>query len=77
MHSIEEATKAAEVILIAMPPTAVVEIAKGLGELTNKIVIDATNSVFAKPGPYNNASEVLRDLTKCQNVVKCFNSTGF
>ena len=72
-----EAGLAAEIIIFATPPVSVIELAKSLGNLVDKVIIDATNSVFSKPEPYPNASEALRDLTSCPHVVKCFNTTGF
>jgi 8-hydroxy-5-deazaflavin:NADPH oxidoreductase len=52
-------------------------VAKSLGNVANKIIIDATNSVFAKPEGYNNAFEAFTVLTNSTKIVKCFNSTGF
>jgi hypothetical protein len=43
----------------------------------DKVIIDATNAVFAKPAPYQNGVEALLALTDSKHVVKCFNSTGF
>ena len=76
VQSVDQAVAFSEVILVALPIPAVVSVAKGLEDLTGKVVIDATNSVFGKPEPYSNAFEVFEALTKAQ-VVKCFNSTGF
>lgn len=75
--SVNEAVQEAEVILVALPIPAVVEVAKNFGALQNKIIIDATNAVFQKPAPYAHAVEAFKALTKCEDVVKCFNSTGF
>lgn len=41
-----------EVILIATPPTAIFEIIEQLGDVTGKVIIDATNSVMNYPEPY-------------------------
>jgi len=76
-HTISEAAEAAEVILVATPPQAVIALAGQLGDVTEKVIIDATNALFVKPEPYSNASEALRKLTLSRHVVKCFNSTGF
>ena len=73
----QDAARAAEVILVALPIPAVVEVAKSLGDLRGKIVIDATNAVFQAPEPYAHAAEAFKALTHCEHVVKCFNSTGF
>ena len=76
-HSISEAVKQSDVILIAVPPTAAIDIAKAMGDVTGKVIIDAVNSVRAKPEGYNNTFEVFIDLSKSAEIVKCFNSTGF
>lgn len=75
--SVPEAAKDAEVILISVPVAALKEVAKALGEVKGKIIIDATNSVLHRPEPYAHGVEAFKVLTKCEDVVKCFNSTGF
>ncbi|MCU0414782.1 MAG: hypothetical protein MUE91_10350, partial [Ignavibacteriaceae bacterium] len=77
VKSIDAASKEAEVILIAASPAAVGEIAKQLGDVKDKVIIDAMNSISSKPAGFNNTFEALQSLTKCEHVVKCFNSTGF
>lgn len=76
VKSIREAAAAAEVILIATPAHVITEVIPELGDVNNKIIIDATNTVRAKPDGYNNAFEALIQLTSAA-VVKCFNTTGF
>jgi 8-hydroxy-5-deazaflavin:NADPH oxidoreductase len=73
---ITNAVQQSEVVLIATPPTAIFDILAEMGDVTNKIVIDATNSVRQKPAPYDTVYHALADKTHAQ-VVKCFNSTGF
>lgn len=63
--------------MIAATSSAVKEISEQLGNAKNKIIIDAMNSVSSKPGGFPNTFEALKSLTNCQNIVKCFNSTGF
>ena len=77
VKSIEEAVNECEVILIAANPTSVDEVSKRLGDVKDKIIIDAMNSVSSKPTQFNNTFEALKSLTNCENIVKCFNSTGF
>jgi predicted dinucleotide-binding enzyme len=76
-HTIADAVKAAEVILIAVPSQAVTDIIKAMGDVSGKIIIDAMNSVRVKPEGYNNTFEALTALAKGAEIVKCFNSTGF
>ncbi|MDX1618127.1 MAG: NAD(P)-binding domain-containing protein [Balneolaceae bacterium] len=74
---IYEAAKEAEVILIATPSTAVPDMAHNLGDVSDKIIIDATNSVSAKPEGYRTGAEALKKITGCPDVVKGFNTTGY
>lgn len=74
---IYEAAQEAEVILIAVPSQAVFDVAKNLGYVADKIIIDAMNSVGKKPEPYANTAEALKNLTHCRHLVKCFNGTGW
>lgn len=76
--NIEEAINKSDAVLFATPPAATVEIAKkNFNKLKDKIIIDATNSVFVKPEPYKTAFEGIKKETSNDKVVKCFNSTGF
>lgn len=75
--TVREAATEAEVTLISVPVAALKDVAQTLGEMKNKIIIDATNSVFQKPEPYAHGVETFKALTDCKDVVKCFNSTGF
>lgn len=76
VHSIAEAVALSEVVLIATPPTAIFDIIEKMGDVENKVLIDATNSIRQSPEPYKTAYHALADKTKAE-VVKCFNSTGF
>ncbi len=76
-HPINEAAEKAEVLIITTPPAAILNLALQLEKVNEKIIIDATNSVFNKPSHYQNGSKALRELTGFGHVVKCFNSTGF
>jgi 8-hydroxy-5-deazaflavin:NADPH oxidoreductase len=75
--SIAEASKQAEVIIVTTPPEAVLNLLAQLGDVSNKILVDATNSIRTRPEPYPTAFHALKALTKADKVVKCFNSTGF
>jgi 8-hydroxy-5-deazaflavin:NADPH oxidoreductase len=74
--SIQEAVAKSDVILIATPPTAIFEIIDQLGDVANKVIIDATNSIGKTPEPYPTVYHCLLNKTNAE-VVKCFNSTGF
>lgn len=74
--TISNAVKKSDVILIATPPTAIFEIIEQIGDVSGKVIIDATNSIMQSPEPYKTVFHCLLDRTKAA-VVKCFNSTGF
>lgn len=74
--AIENAVKQSDVILIATPPTVIFEIIEQLGNVHNKVIIDATNAVMKNPEPYKTVYHCLADKTSAE-VVKCFNTTGF
>lgn len=74
--SIESAVKQCDVVLIATPPTAIFDVIEQIGDVSGKVLIDATNAVRQKPAPYDTVYHVLADKTTAK-VVKCFNSTGF
>ncbi|MBK8564105.1 MAG: NAD(P)-binding domain-containing protein [Saprospiraceae bacterium] len=74
--SVESAVGQSEVILIATPPTAIFDIIEQMGDVSGKILIDATNAVRQKPAPYDTVYHALAEKT-AGKAVKCFNSTGF
>lgn len=74
--SVEFAVKQCDVVLIATPPTVIFDIIAQMGDVSGKILIDATNAVRQKPDPYDTVYHALADKTKGK-AVKCFNSTGF
>lgn len=76
IHTIPDAVRESEVIVIAAVPQAVREIATSLGDVTEKIIIDTMNSFRERPEGFSTTTEALTKLTGCRHVVKCFNSTG-
>lgn len=78
LHSIEEAVRLSEVILMATPATAAIEATRQLGDTSGKLIIDAMNIVGGRgPQGYTNTSEAILANTNTDEVVKCFNTTGF
>ena len=76
--SIEYAVKQAEVVLLATPAMAAVEVAKSLGDTAGKVIIDSMNIVMGRgPLGYTNTTQAILDHTQTKDVVKCFNTTGF
>lgn len=74
--SVSSAVAQCDAVLIASPPTAILDIIEGMGDVSGKVLIDATNAVRQKPEPYATVYHALVDKTGA-NVVKCFNTTGF
>ena len=77
VKSIEDSVKESEVILVSANPAAIEEISNQMGDVKDKIIIDAMNSVSSKPSGFDNTFAALKSLTNCENIVKCFNSTGY
>lgn len=76
--SIHDAVKEAEVILVATPAPMAVEVAQSLGDTTGKVIIDSMNIVMGRgPAGYTNTADAILANTKTQDVIKCFNTTGF
>ena len=73
---LRDAALVADVVLVAVPGGAVPEVAAELGDLGDRVVLDATNVVSAAmPDGQNPAA--LRQATRSPHVVKAFNTTGF
>ncbi|MDC8004067.1 NAD(P)-binding domain-containing protein [Aureisphaera galaxeae] len=76
--SIKDAVKASEVVILATPATAAIEVAKSLGDTTGKVIIDTMNVVMGRgPEGYTNTADAILANTATNEVVKCFNTTGF
>jgi len=77
-HSISEAVRLSEVVLLATPASFAVEVAKSLGDTSGKIIIDTANIVMGRgPVGFNNVSDAILANTQSTDLVKCFNTTGF
>lgn len=74
---VDQACRDAEVIIVTTPPEAVPAMVSQLGNVSGKVIMDATNSVRTRPEPYATAYHALKALLKTESVVKCFNTTGF
>jgi predicted dinucleotide-binding enzyme len=78
VHDVQEAVHLSEVILVATPATAAVEVARSLGETKGKIIIDAMNVVMGRgPEGFANTADAVLANTTTREVVKSFNTTGF
>jgi len=74
------AAEGADVVVLAVPAAAASEVAKGLGPLTGKVVIDCTNAIgkgfVLDHGPSTSAAEQLASTLPGAHVVKAFNQQG-
>ncbi len=78
------AVAAADIVVLAVPGTAAVDIARGLGDLSGKILIDPTNVVSREgsymmhgvPGKGSNAAMIQAALPNTR-VVKAFNTLNY
>ena len=78
VHTVGEAVSLADVLLIATPAPAAIPVAKSLGDTTGKVIIDAMNIVKGNgPDGFSNTTDALLANTNTQDIVKCFNTTGF
>lgn len=77
VHFQQDAVQRAEVVLLAVPAAATKAVVEQIGSIKGKIIIDAMNAVRSKIDDYESTSEALRAWTDCEDIVKCFNTTGF
>lgn len=78
VHPIQDAVRNAEVILVATPAPAAIDVAKSLGDTSGKVIIDAMNVVMGRgPVGFTNTADAILANTPTRNVVKSFNTTGF
>ncbi len=78
VSSIHDAVKRAEVILLATPAPAAIQVTKSLGDTSDKIIIDVMNIVMNRgPEWFTNTTDAILANTQTQDVVKCFNTTGY
>ncbi len=82
--TVAEAAENSEAILLAVPYDAVADALRECGDLTDKIVIDATNPLRFADGKLSltvgfetSGAEKIAALASGAKVVKCFNQTGF
>ena len=79
-----EACQDAEIIVLSVPYNVVEDAIKSCGDITEKIVVDATNPLGMTPNGLNltvgfetSGGEKLQEIIPQAKVIKCFNTTGF
>jgi 8-hydroxy-5-deazaflavin:NADPH oxidoreductase len=81
-YDIKEAIAAAELVLLATPWEQTEAAVKAAGNLSGKILIDATNPLLAPPlrlalGFNHSGAELVASWAQGAKVVKAFNQTGY
>ena len=79
-----QACQDAEIIVLSVPYNVVEDAIKSCGDISDKIVVDATNPLGMTPNGLNltigfetSGGEKLQEIIPQVKVVKCFNTTGF
>ncbi|NVK03268.1 MAG: NAD(P)-binding domain-containing protein [Flavobacteriia bacterium] len=76
VERVADAVDVSDVVIACFRPEGLSEMVKHMGDLENKVLIDAMNSIINKKTPFETTTHALEELTNCKNVVKCFNTTG-
>jgi hypothetical protein len=75
--SLAEAAAFGEVIAIAVPANALKETIAALGDVSGKIIVDATNRIMSSPEDGPSAAEDIAQWAAGAQVVKAFNTMGW
>jgi 8-hydroxy-5-deazaflavin:NADPH oxidoreductase len=67
----------ADVLIMTLPMDEVREVAYMLGDIRRKVIVDVTSFSMTRFGQYVNTASVLKSITGCQHIVKCYNKTGY
>lgn len=76
VKSVESCVEEADVVITCFRPEGLKAYTDRMGDLENKVLVDAMNSIMNKKAPFETTTHALEELTNCQNIVKCFNTTG-
>ena len=79
--TLQDAAKSGDVLLLATPWPATKEVVQGLGDLTGKVLIDATNPLLPDlsglaVGPNTSGAEQVAGWARGAKVAKAFNTIG-
>lgn len=74
----KSAVKQCETVIVTTPPDSIIDLLDGIKRLnlSDKIFIDASNSITKKPEGFATAYHAIK-AAGIDHVAKCFNTTGF
>lgn len=77
-----KSVEGADIVVLAVPGTRVEEIVKGLGDLSDKIIIDPTNPMERRLTTFSHSvatsnAQIVQDLQPDAHVVKAFNTLSW
>ena len=75
--TVHDAAVEADVILITTPATEVREVAYMLDDVRKKTIIDLSSFNFVRHNKHINTYNAIKAITGSQNIVKCYNVTGY
>jgi predicted dinucleotide-binding enzyme len=62
---------------MTVPMDEVREVAYMMGDVRKRVIIDATSFNLTRNSGYVNTASVLKAITGCPHIVKCYNKTGY
>jgi hypothetical protein len=71
------AVEKSDVIVLCTPAKNADNVAKSLGNVQGKIIIDTMNGLGMQPTGFTNTTDAILANCNTTDAVKCFNSTGF
>ena len=75
---VAQAVAQSEIIVLATPAMAAIEVTQSLGDTTGKVIIDTMNTIMGRgPEGFSNTADAILANTQSKDVVKCFNTTGY
>ncbi|WP_276133939.1 NADPH-dependent F420 reductase [Polluticoccus soli] len=75
--SVEDAARESDIIVITTPANEIREVAYMLGDVRRKTIADLSSFNFVRAVSYSNTHNVIKAITNCRNLVKCYNVTGY
>jgi predicted dinucleotide-binding enzyme len=75
--SIEDAARESDVIVITTPAHEVREVVYMLNDVRRKTIVDLSSFNFVRATKYVNTHSVIKAISNCQNLVKCYDVTGY